>query len=732
MRARLRPLAGGIQHCGKGAGRTRLLPHLRAVLLGGVVLAALLFGSLLIPGVAKASPQTVTFLGAYTGNGSSINTGPYNNYAPVLTFPDPNTEWTQDGGATWHQAYDVGIHPWGEVPGTDSWIDCGPALTYCVNQTTTYRVRFTVPADWSNPMMKLTFAVDNIGSVTLNGSSIIDNYTGGPGGKTATVTPPLQTGVNELLFVVTDVGGITGFNYRADMNIDAPAPPGVVAPGTPDPIGCQPGTYSSTGAAPCTDAPAGMYVPTAWAASPTPCPAGTFSETSGSTACTPAPAGSYVAALGSSSAMPCAPGTFEPSLGSSACEPAAPGFYVSESGSTSAAPCSVGMFSADAGSTACTPAPVGYFVSSPGSSSATPAPADFYVDVLGAAAPVACPPGTTTNGLTAQTACVAIPPTITLQSISPAPNGAGWNDGPVTVTWVCTYSQSATVSVVLSSDGANQSATGTCVGGIDPSLTASDTQTGISIDQTPPVLAPSVSSTAVGLAGVETVVPNASDALSGIDTASCGSADTSTLGTQSVTCTATDLAGNSATATVSYDVTAIATKQAILAQIQAALATASGHDREALRQAARALTDSLDPRLWADPNHPTAQGGKRVFEDEKQAVEALSEGGHDHRSSLDAATVQGWIGGLVAVDRALASVGIGDASGGDARKLAEARKELAKGDAEAGNGRSNAAIEHYGNAWQQAEQAVVSHAPNGHGSDGGDNGKSGGKSGHDR
>ena len=207
--------------------------------------------------------------------------------------------------------------------------------------------------------------------------------------------------------------------------------------------------------------------------------------------------------------------------------------------------------------------------------------------------------------------------------------------------------------------------------------------------------------------------PYATDVLSGVGAASCGPVDTSTLGSFTAARTASDLAGNTTSAAASHDVTATATKGAVLEEIQAALASTSGHDREALGQAVRALTASLDPRQWADPSHPA---GKRVFADEAAAVDALAELHRSRRTSIPAAAIQGWIASLVAVDRALAALAFADASsaGGDARKLAEAAKELAKGDSEAGRGRSNAAIEHYGNAWFAARQATVFHDAKGH------------------
>ncbi|WP_229796680.1 hypothetical protein, partial [Thermomonas carbonis] len=76
------------------------------------------------------------------------------------------------------------------------------------------------------------------------------------------------------------------------------------------------------------------------------------------------------------------------------------------------------------------------------------------------------------------------------------------------------------------------------------------------IDRTAPVLAPTLPGLILQ-GGSYTAMANATDALSGIDTASCTPLDTSSAGTRTATCTATDNAGNTATATVSYTVTGL-------------------------------------------------------------------------------------------------------------------------------------------------------------------------------
>ena len=148
------------------------------------------------------------------------------------------------------------------------------------------------------------------------------------------------------------------------------------------------------------------------------------------------------------------------------------------------------------------------------------------------------------------------PPGITLASRTPA-NAAGWNNSGVSVVWNCTDGLSGpgslSVSDSRSSEGAGQTVTGACVDLAGNS--ASATESGISIDKTAPTLNPTISPTPIVLGGSATVAAGAVDTLSGVASQSCEPLDTSSMGTKSLTCSATDHAGNSATSVVSYVVT---------------------------------------------------------------------------------------------------------------------------------------------------------------------------------
>lgn len=148
--------------------------------------------------------QTFTILGA---NGSVGDIDPYSQSLP-------------EGATEWQPVYLTGWHPWGFIPGTNSWVNFDPNNAVGLNTRTPYRIRFEVPEDYTDPSMVFTLKADNRALVWIN-DTFIDSVTGGglitP--ADAIVSDALHAGVNEIRLMMVDWGGIVGFNYRIDVTM---------------------------------------------------------------------------------------------------------------------------------------------------------------------------------------------------------------------------------------------------------------------------------------------------------------------------------------------------------------------------------------------------------------------------------------------------------------------------------------------------------------------------------
>ena len=139
----------------------------------------------------------------------------------------------------------------------------------------------------------------------------------------------------------------------------------------------------------------------------------------------------------------------------------------------------------------------------------------------------------------------------------PAANAFGWNNTDVTASYTASdalsgLSSPAGGSYIFSAEGTDQSHTFTVTDKADNTASASITD--VKIDKTAPTLSAAVSPNPVVLNGTATATPTASDALSGVQNQSCPSVGSSSVGAKTLTCSATDFAGNTVSVLANYSV----------------------------------------------------------------------------------------------------------------------------------------------------------------------------------
>jgi len=162
-----------------------------------------------------------------------------------------------------------------------------------------------------------------------------------------------------------------------------------VTPGTQ----CAAGSYSTTGFAPCTPAPAGSYAAGTGNTSASLCPAGTYQPNSGQTSCIPASPGHFVASVGQTTHTSCPVGSYQPNSGQISCLAASPGHFVAFTGQTAQTSCALGSYQPYGGASSCLLASPGHFVASVGQTTHTSCPVGSYQPNSGETSCIAASPG---------------------------------------------------------------------------------------------------------------------------------------------------------------------------------------------------------------------------------------------------------------------------------------------------------------------------------------------------
>jgi hypothetical protein len=138
---------------------------------------------------------------------------------------------------------------------------------------------------------------------------------------------------------------------------------------------------------------------------------------------------------------------------------------------------------------------------------------------------------------------------------------------------------------------------------------------------------------------------------------------------------------------------------------------ADKRDREKLTKAITHLTAALDAQLSTDPFHLQPRGGRRVFDETKDAVNLLFDLIKNKQSSLPDPTSQAFINALVNANRQLADIAINEtvAAHGPQRQINKANEELSRGDRDIAThllAKFKSAIDHYRGAWKHAMDAA--------------------------
>jgi hypothetical protein len=159
-----------------------------------------------------------------------------------------------------------------------------------------------------------------------------------------------------------------------------------------------------------------------------------------------------------------------------------------------------------------------------------------------------------------------------------------------------------------------------------------------------------------------------------------------------------------------FDFSPRALQQSLLAELVALRATVTNRtDGRKLDLAIKHLARSLASKLWVDGTHLNRRLGHRVFHEAKLTAWILCHRIKNTKSQLSDTVLQGFIDRIFDAHRALATVAIDDATavGVSNKRIEQAQRHLARGDAKAAIEKCYRGIHHYSLAWRRAARARV-------------------------
>ena len=194
-------------------------------------------------------------------------------------------------------------------------------------------------------------------------------------------------------------------------------------------------------------------------------------------------------------------------------------------------------------------------------------------------------------------------------------------------------------------------------------------------------------------------------------------------GSHTLTVAAVDVAGNSASASVTFNVRSAENprqdggaknlKQDAIAELEVVKGLCDKESAKKIDEVIKHVQNSLAPDLWVNGMRLDPKHGQKVFEEEKEAVKKMQEIlKHKNLPARLKPVLEKVIDNLAAADKMLVEAALKDAKAipnPDKKvehEIGESEREVAKAAEELAQGHPDEAIERYKHAWEHAQSAL--------------------------